>query len=264
MRYMTACFCLTAILLAPPKSVAQNCTDSHIYESGDVCTWANAVHDRLPFASYSVVPTHAPGGYSRFRVVLGTGGTEIAVHTRKLDSAERPAATDYAILVGSVYARMPPWLQYLMPDGLAVTDAATGGYFPRACILDARHSGCGENSVGRARFMIALPAQYYETGNAFTPEYEELFLHELGHVFERMEWFDRTEWQRAVEADNRFVTDYATTNEREDFAESFAAWVLWRSYRAGLSQPAIANIEAIPNRLAYFDQRLGRALLTQQ
>ena len=75
--------------------------------------------------------------------------------------------------------------------------------------------------------------------------------------------FDRDEWSERVELDEDvYVTEYATTNYREDYAESLVAWVLLRGYPDQLAEPAKENIRRIPNRLAYFDEELHDAMQT--
>ena len=112
----------------------------------------------------------------------------------------------------------------------------------------------------------------FHPGSRLDPEFEEGILHEIGHVLDaRMgSVSERAWWKAAREKDqSRHVSDYAETDDAEDFAESFVAWA---AYRHDLARPASARRttagqrtyvrERIRCRMAWFDRELMAAVST--
>lgn len=93
------------------------------------------------------------------------------------------------------------------------------------------------------------------------PFVEELFLHEAAHTTLDYEGHgagavDRTSWESAKARDTRFISDYARDfPAREDVAESYVAFALWKVAEVANSSDRDAQIIAgtIPNRLAYLE-----------
>lgn len=93
------------------------------------------------------------------------------------------------------------------------------------------------------------------------PFIEELFLHEAAHTTLDYEaWgaggVDRTSWEAAKLRDGRAISDYAHEfPDREDIAESYGAFALWKVAQAvnPLDRNARIIAETIPQRLAYLD-----------
>jgi predicted outer membrane repeat protein len=86
---------------------------------------------------------------------------------------------------------------------------------------------------------------------------EETLVHEAAHASLDGPHAAAPGWLAAQAADPEFISTYARDNPtREDIAESYLPWLAVR-YRQNRITPALANtiIAAIPNRLAYFDQR---------
>ena len=94
---------------------------------------------------------------------------------------------------------------------------------------------------------------------------EEVFIHELAHVTldpiigirdERMKGFV-VPWQKAMEADNKFISKYAKDYpHREDVAETINWWIAVRCKPDRISKSAYKKItEGIPNRLKYLDEQ---------
>ncbi len=90
---------------------------------------------------------------------------------------------------------------------------------------------------------------------------EELLVHEAAHTSldpPGMGIVDADEWRAAQMADGNFISDYARDYpEREDIAESFLPYLAVRYRSARISRAYERTIlEAIPNRIAYFDRLL--------
>lgn len=86
-----------------------------------------------------------------------------------------------------------------------------------------------------------------------TNDLEETIFHEATHASIQVEHLGGAAWNRAKELDDAYITDYAKTEEGEDFAESalFAYTLIHYPERF----PAVerAKIEKqIPNRIAFF------------
>ncbi len=246
------------------QSAYANCVgEGTYYEPDNGCSWAGAITEFSLAKPYAVaeVPV-ARNLYNRYEVTVAGAASRLGVSTGKRNDNLGSRAEEYAWRVGMTWAQLPPFIHHLVPNGLTISDAGTGGYFPRYCNLDLNHTGCGDY---RASHVIAMPSEYYENSHdEFTPEFEELLLHELGHVFYYAVsgWWDENAWARARDLDNgAYVTEYAMTNEMEDFAESFTAWVLHRGFRGRLSSDTQQNLLRIRNRLTYFDVRLLHSMI---
>jgi chitodextrinase len=86
-----------------------------------------------------------------------------------------------------------------------------------------------------------------------THDLEETFFHEGTHAAIQDDYIRTAGWQNAKVADNAFITDYAETDDQEDFAESalFAYTIIHNPERFPAADRA--NIEkTIPNRIAFF------------
>lgn len=86
-----------------------------------------------------------------------------------------------------------------------------------------------------------------------THDLEETFFHESSHAAIQVDHLTSAEWLAAVAADNAFITNYASTDEQEDFAESalFAYTMIHHPER--FPEPDRTNIATqIPNRIEFF------------
>lgn len=92
---------------------------------------------------------------------------------------------------------------------------------------------------------------------------EETLVHETAHTCER-EYRDSKEWQDAKRDDPEFVSEYAERHpNREDFAETFLAWLTVRFKQDRVPQSHTdAVLDAIPNRLAFLDEFIGQDMLS--
>ena len=86
---------------------------------------------------------------------------------------------------------------------------------------------------------------------------EEVFLHEGAHASLDPDHRDSHDWLDAQRSDPTYISTYARdVPYREDIAETFSAWFALRYRPETLSmQQHQAIIEAVPNRLAYFDEQ---------
>ena len=82
-------------------------------------------------------------------------------------------------------------------------------------------------------------------------------VHELAHVIQDLTGIiSPSKWQKARKLDGKkYVSAYAKTNSREDFAESLTAWVAVRYKSDKISESDLKKFnEYIPNRLKMFDK----------
>jgi hypothetical protein len=82
---------------------------------------------------------------------------------------------------------------------------------------------------------------------------EETFFHEGTHASIQTKYLGRAAWQKAKNTDNAYITDYAKTEDQEDFAESalFAYTMIYHPERFPAAERARIE-KQIPNRIAFF------------
>lgn len=86
-----------------------------------------------------------------------------------------------------------------------------------------------------------------------THDLEETFFHEGTHASIQSSYLNSAAWQNAKAADNAHVTEYAKTEDQEDFAESalFAYTIIYHPERIPVSE-RVKIEQLIPNRIAFF------------
>ena len=86
-----------------------------------------------------------------------------------------------------------------------------------------------------------------------THDLEETVFHEGTHASIQAKYLGSTAWQKAKRADNAYITDYAKTNDEEDFAESalFAYTLIYHPERFPAAERDRIE-KQIPNRIAFF------------
>tara|TARA_B100001179_G_scaffold106223_1_gene75585 strand:- start:77 stop:793 length:717 start_codon:yes stop_codon:yes gene_type:complete len=85
----------------------------------------------------------------------------------------------------------------------------------------------------------------------------QVMVHELAHVIQDLTGIiSPSKWSKARKSDGKkYVSEYAKTNTREDFAESLTAWVVVRYKSDKISESDLKKFnEYIPNRLKMFDE----------
>jgi len=85
----------------------------------------------------------------------------------------------------------------------------------------------------------------------------QVMVHELAHVIQDLTGvISPSKWSKARKSDEKkYVSEYAKTNSREDFAESLTAWVVLRYKSEKISESDLKKFdEYIPNRLKMFDE----------
>ena len=76
-----------------------------------------------------------------------------------------------------------------------------------------------------------------------------LMYHELGHHIDELYGVTSGDWRSVIDADKgNYVSAYATTDHKEDFAESFAAYFLDRDWLQDIA----------PNRCRVIDELLAK------
>lgn len=122
------------------------------------------------------------------------------------------------------------------------------------------HAG-GEDTTAfaedKGHFFVIYSAN--ATKRIGTRDLEETFFHEATHASIQAKHVEGAAWRNARERDNAFITDYAKTEEQEDFAESalFAFTLIHHPERFPASDRAKIERQ-IPNRIAFFRTVFGR------
>ena len=116
----------------------------------------------------------------------------------------------------------------------------------------------GDNSFGGGNNNILIHIERYSDDSRYADYVEEALIHEGGHTSLDPKHEEAPGWLAAQMADGGFISTYARDRPtREDVAESVLPWlaVQYRSDRiSGADEQKILN--AIPNRLAYFDREI--------
>ncbi|UZK67711.1 hypothetical protein [Sphingomonas sp. M1-B02] len=86
-----------------------------------------------------------------------------------------------------------------------------------------------------------------------THDLEETFFHEGTHASIQEDYLEGAAWEKAKSLDGAYITDYAKTEDQEDFAESalFAYTIIYHPDRF----PSVERdriVKQIPNRIAFF------------
>ena len=238
--------------------------DDFYYSPGSDCSWTNAIHSNSPSRDHRVWLEKETKDFLKYTVFISGADKQFGVHLWK---NEPHATNESAVRIARVFSQLPSFLIEVFPEYLAISSHATGGYFPRYCNQDI-HTGCNmvivNMNVFTAKHLLLMPSQFYiQSDGRLSAGFEELLLHEIGHLMQdELGWKDDYEWVKAVEQDGGFLTDYASTNSGEDFAESFAAWVIYKYYADQLTHPAREYLRrAGSNRFEYFEWRRRYATL---
>ena len=123
--------------------------------------------------------------------------------------------------------------------------------------------------VERAHAVEFAAAFAHESDNTLDWSFEELLLHELGHVLDVGLYNIRSNpgWLAATRLDQATnVTEYASTNSKETFAETFAVWMAYRRDQARpfhsrrlTSEHETHILNTIRHRGAWLDEQVLQA-----
>jgi hypothetical protein len=93
-----------------------------------------------------------------------------------------------------------------------------------------------------------------------THDLEETIFHEATHASIQVDYLKESAWENAKARDNAYITDYAKTEDQEDFAESalFAYTLIYHPERIPAAERAKIERQ-IPNRISFF-----RSVYTRQ
>ena len=86
-----------------------------------------------------------------------------------------------------------------------------------------------------------------------THDLEETFFHEATHASIQASYVEGAAWKKAKARDNSYITNYANSDDQEDFAESalFAYTLIYHPERFPAAERAKIE-KQIPNRIAFF------------
>jgi hypothetical protein len=92
-----------------------------------------------------------------------------------------------------------------------------------------------------------------------TNDLEETFFHEATHASIQVDHVEGAAWKKAKVLDNAYITEYAQSDDQEDFAESalFAYTLIFHPERFPAAERA-RIAKQIPNRIAFFRGVYGR------
>ena len=167
----------------------------------------------------------------RARYACGLSAVDVVVNTEFTEQQAQSEAQRFA----EVHGRIPPGLRY------AVEELWIHG---------------GDQLAGGGNRSVLIHVDFAVKNWPFV---EELFLHEAAHTTLDYETHgagvvDRASWEAAKAHDGRPISDYARDfPAREDVAESYVAFALWKV--AQVANPLDRNAQVIattiPSRLAY-------------
>ena len=80
-------------------------------------------------------------------------------------------------------------------------------------------------------------------------------IHEAAHLATDLSLVNDPLWKKAVNADKKYITDYARTNKWEDAAETILFWIGLRCGKKVSNNFKKKVVEAIPNRIKYLDEQ---------
>ena len=173
---------------------------------------------------------------------------EMAFDAEKFD---RSYCRELSTQFGQLYGRIPFFLRDRMP-AIYVTREGTGysGAYHNRPFVEFNFGVSDEDD------LIGLDGHFLG-----------VMIHELAHYMDARRggefidfrlWISGDPgWASAAAADGEYITSYASTNHREDFAETMSAYLASRYHRERFYPAVIAHIErTIPNRLAYLDSIL--------
>ena len=85
-------------------------------------------------------------------------------------------------------------------------------------------------------------------------DHEKSLIHEAAHTAFQHRLLENENWKAAVDADGKYITKYARTNEREDAAETVVFWVALRCVDSISKRTKKKILKSIPNRIKYLDK----------
>ena len=118
---------------------------------------------------------------------------------------------------------------------------------------------------GKKSFHINVPRyklkpsgnQQCNTSNSYHSHCAVIMAHELAHVIQQLTGvISPSKWSKARKLDKKkYVSEYAKTNSKEDFAESIAAWIAVRYKTDMISKDDLEKFnEYASNRFKFFDE----------
>ena len=115
----------------------------------------------------------------------------------------------------------------------------------------------GVNSIiihkGRRRwFASGKDITIYPSSDWY--DHEKILIHEAAHAAFQYRLLDDANWKAAVDADGKYITKYARTNEREDAAETVVFWVALRCVDSISKRTKKRILKSIPNRIKHLDK----------
>ncbi len=83
---------------------------------------------------------------------------------------------------------------------------------------------------------------------------EKTLIHEAAHAAVDNLLVNDPDWKAAVDADGKYITKYARTNQFEDSAETIIFWVALRCVDSTSKQTKKRILKSIPNRIKHLDK----------
>ena len=102
------------------------------------------------------------------------------------------------------------------------------------------------SAVSGKRITIYPAADWYE--------HEKSLMHEAAHLSVDHLLVNDPNWKAAVDADGKYITKYARTNQWEDSAETVIFWVALRCVDSISKRTKKKIIKSIPNRIKHLDK----------
>jgi hypothetical protein len=113
--------------------------------------------------------------------------------------------------------------------------------------------GADTTAFARAKAHFFVIYSDNATKRIGTHDLEETFFHEATHASIQASYLGGTAWKNAKALDNAYITNYAKTNDQEDFAESalFAYTIIYHPERFPAAEREKIE-KQIPNRIEFF------------
>ena len=250
-----------AIALCAPSALGQTFSDqgpcSYEPEWRGVCSFYRAFDPGIgPKTGYLIRELRSYSWYEHWLIVFPTVATDIEVLiTTRL---HREHAGKVVRLIANAVAVLPDFVLRSLPPNVGIEIDYVNN-------RTARYNDRPDERSHRIKFDASFVS---DERTALHHRFEELLLHEIAHVFDRLYGLrDLETWQAAVERDGgKYITEYAETGGAgEDFAESFAAWVAYRREGSRGSDQRLLGGEHYDrvrthmlNRLRWFDNEYMR------
>ena len=246
---------LSVLFVLSMSAQPYTCPETPTWSTVACSVWKTfePVDDGIPYYMRKQKPRY--NRYDRWAMEMeGIPDLEVLIWHGRYEDPERIAE-----LVGKSISVLPPIVLRSLPVNTVISmdQGSSGG----AIYWDLPRE--------RAHAIEFAHTFAHESYDVLDWSYEELLLHEIGHVFDSGLYCirDNLEWVEATRLDITHVSSYANNSLKEAFAETFAAWFAYRRDQARplnkrkLTKVHTDKIKAtISHRGAWLDKQILKAV----